>query len=163
MKIGELSRATGTNIETIRYYERIGLLPAPPRSASGYRYYDDAAAQRLRFIRRGRELGFTIGEIKTLLQLADHRHQPCREADRLAQAHLVAVETKIADLMAMREVLAQLAGCQSATAEHCRLIEALEQRRCGTEPDGAPKRSGPEERRSARVETQRKQRPGSIP
>lgn len=161
--IGALSRESGVHLETIRYYERIGLLSAPPRSASGYRCYDDAAAQRLRFIRRGRELGFGIGEIKTLLQLADHRHQPCREADRLAQAHLIEVEAKIADLIAMREVLAQLARCQSATAEHCRLIEALEQRRCGTEPDGAPKRSVPEERRSASAKTQRKQRPESIP
>ena len=133
--IGALSRESGVHLETIRYYERIGLLPAPPRSASGYRHYDDAAARRLRFIRRGRELGFGIEEIKTLLQLADHRDQPCREADRLAQAHLVEVEAKIADLMAMRDVLTQLARCQSPTAEHCRLIETLEQRRCCIVPD----------------------------
>jgi DNA-binding transcriptional MerR regulator len=133
--IGALSRESGVHLETIRYYEWIGLLPEPPRSASGYRYYDDTAAQRLRFIRRGRELGFGIEEIKALLQLADHRDQPCREADRLARAHLVEVEAKIADLMAMRDVLAQLTRCQSPTAEHCRPIEALEQRRCCMAPD----------------------------
>jgi len=134
--IGALSQDSGVHLETIRYYERIGLLPEPPRSASGYRYYDDTAAQRLRFIRRGRELGFGIAEIKTLLQLADHRNQPCREVDRLAQAHLVEVEAKIADLMAMRDVLTQLIQCQSPTVEHCQLIETLEQRRCCSSSDG---------------------------
>jgi Hg(II)-responsive transcriptional regulator len=128
--IGALSRESGVNLETIRYYERISLLPAPPRSASGYRRYDDTAVKRLRFIRRGRELGFGIEEIKTLLQLADHPENPCQEADRLAKAHLAEVETKIQDLLAMRDVLARLADCQSHKAEHCRLIETLDQRSC---------------------------------
>ncbi|HOB62766.1 MAG TPA: helix-turn-helix domain-containing protein [Candidatus Competibacteraceae bacterium] len=128
--IGVLSRESGVNLETIRYYERIGLLPHPLRSTNGYRYYDETMIKRLRFIRRGRELGFSIDEVKTLLQLADNRDQPCREADRLVQAHLVEVEAKIADLMALRDVLTQLTHCQSPTTEHCRLIETLEQRRC---------------------------------
>ncbi len=128
--IGELGRASGVNPETIRYYERTGLLAAPPRSQSGYRRYDADAAKRLRFIRRGRELGFAIEEIKTLLQLADHPEAPCREADSLARAHLAEVEARIADLCAMREVLSQIVECQSHTAEHCRLIETLDQRSC---------------------------------
>jgi DNA-binding transcriptional MerR regulator len=128
--IGEMGRESGVNPETIRYYERTGLMAVPPRSASGYRRYDDTAVKRLRFIRRGRELGFGIEEIKTLLQLADHPEHPCREADSLARAHLAAVDARIADLIAMRDVLAKLVGCQSHTAEHCRLIETLDQREC---------------------------------
>lgn len=128
--IGVLSKESGVNLETIRYYERISLLPKPPRTASGYRRYDDSAIKRLRFIRRGRELGFGINEIKTLLELANHPEQTCGEADRLARMHLAEVETKIKDLIAMRNVLTQLVACQSDTAEHCRLIETLDQRSC---------------------------------
>ncbi|MEY3755709.1 MAG: hypothetical protein RLY27_2329 [Pseudomonadota bacterium] len=128
--IGVLSKESGVNLETIRYYEKISLLPEPPRSASGYRRYDDDAIKRLRFIRRGRELGFGINEIKTLLELANHPEQTCSEADKLAQMHLTEVETKIKDLIAMREVLTKIVACQSQTAEHCRLIETLDQRSC---------------------------------
>lgn len=128
--VGVLSKESGVNAETIRYYERTGLLPKPPRSASGYRRYDETAAKRLRFIRRGREIGFGLSEIKALLHLADRPDQPCRDVDRLAQNHLTEVETKIQDLLAMREILARLAGCQSPNAKRCRLIEALDQRQC---------------------------------
>lgn len=128
--ISKLSKESGVNLETIRYYEKIGLLPKPPRTASGYRRYDESANKRLRFIRRGRELGFCINEIKTLLELADHPEQTCSEADGLARKHLTEVETKIKDLIAMRNVLTELVGCQSDTAEHCKLIETLNQRPC---------------------------------
>ncbi|TJZ76215.1 MerR family transcriptional regulator [Chitiniphilus eburneus] len=128
--IGTLGKAAGVNLETVRYYERIGLLPPAPRSEGGYRRYDGVAVKRLRFIRRGRELGFGIDEIRTLLQLADHPQQPCDAADHLAQQHLAEVEAKIADLLAMRDVLARLVGCHSTSAEHCRLLETLEQRDC---------------------------------
>ncbi|MCP8690000.1 MerR family DNA-binding protein, partial [Marinobacterium sedimentorum] len=107
--IGQLSKASGVNLETVRYYERIGLLPAPQRAANGYRRYTDAAARRLRFIRRGRELGFGIEAIRTLLQLANHPQEPCHEADQLTRAHLQDVEAKIADLQAMRQELVRLA------------------------------------------------------
>lgn len=126
--IGALGAATGVNPETIRYYERIGLLPAPPRSSSGYRRYDEEAARRLRFIRRGRDLGFTIAEITALLGLHDHPEAPCEEADALTRAHLAQVDAKIADLQALRRELARLAGCGSREARHCRVIEALEAR-----------------------------------
>ncbi|MES1988804.1 MAG: helix-turn-helix domain-containing protein, partial [Pseudomonadota bacterium] len=99
--IGALSRESGVNLETIRYYEKISLLNKPSRSVNGYRHYDESAIKRLRFVRRGRELGFGIAEIKTLLELGDHPEHPCKEADQLAQAHLAEVETKIKDLQAM--------------------------------------------------------------
>ena len=128
--IGALSRESGVNLETIRYYEKINLLNKPSRAVNGYRHYDESAIKRLRFVRRGRELGFGIAEIKTLLELADHPEHPCKEADQLAQAHLAEVETKIKDLQAMQEVLTKIVTCQSHTAEHCRLIETLDQRSC---------------------------------
>ena len=84
MKIGELSKATGTNIETIRYYERIGLLPEPARTAGNYRSYGEAHRTRLAFVRHSRELGFAIEEVRSLLDLADHPERKCSEADRIA-------------------------------------------------------------------------------
>jgi len=128
--IGALSQASGVNLETIRYYERTGLMPAPQRASNGYRRYDASAVQRLRFVRRGRELGFGIDEIRTLLQLADHPTQPCADADALAREHLTEVEAKIRDLTAVREQLLQMAACHSDNAEHCRLLEALDDRHC---------------------------------
>src|SRR5213593_3574869 len=85
--IGRLSKHTGTNIETIRYYERVGLLPAPARSPGGYRLYETDHLKRLNFIRRARTLGFSIGEVRTLLRLADERKRPCAEVRVVAEAH----------------------------------------------------------------------------
>lgn len=126
MKIGELSKATGTNIETIRYYERIGLLPAPLRSSGNYRTYAEAHRARLAFVRHSRELGFTIEQIRSLLDLADHPERDCAEADRIASRHLAEVETKLARLAALREELSRLVGrCRGGLAAECRVIEAL--------------------------------------
>ncbi len=125
--IGELSRVCGVNIETIRYYERVGLLPAPARSANGYRRYDEATAEALSFIRRGRELGFTIDELSGLLDLSRHPRRSCAAADQMVRDHLVDVETRIRDLTRMREALLELSACSSHTAEHCRLVQALSQ------------------------------------
>ncbi len=126
MKIGELSRATGTNIETIRYYERIGLLPAPARTEANYRSYGDAHRARLRFVRHSRELGFTIDEIRSLLDLSDHPERDCADADRIASAHLEQVEEKIAQLTALRDELTRIVGrCRGGLAGDCRVIEAL--------------------------------------
>ncbi|WP_148714615.1 MerR family transcriptional regulator [Chitinolyticbacter meiyuanensis] len=130
ISIGRLGKAAGVQPETIRYYERIGLLAPPARTASGYRHYDAAAVQRLRFVRRGRELGFSIEEIRTLLQLADHREQPCGQADDLVRQHLAEVAARIADLQALQAALSRLNECSSDNAEHCKLIEALEARQC---------------------------------
>jgi len=126
MKIGELSRATGTNIETIRYYERIGLLPEPARSAANYRSYGPDHRARLVFVRHSRELGFTIEEIRSLLDLSDDPTRDCTEADRIASAHLAQVEDKIAQLSLLRDELKRIVGrCRGGLAGDCRVIEAL--------------------------------------
>lgn len=126
MKIGELSRATGTNIETIRYYERIGLLPAPHRTAANYRSYGEPHRARLAFVRHSRDLGFTIEEIRSLLDLSDDPGRDCSEADRIASRHLEQVEDKIAQLTRLRDELTRIVGrCRGGIAADCRVIEAL--------------------------------------
>jgi MerR family mercuric resistance operon transcriptional regulator len=124
--IGGLSKHTGTNIETIRYYERVGLLPAPARSSGGYRLFGTDHLKRLNFIRRARALGFSIGEVRTLLRLADERERPCAEVRVVADAHLKDVRAKITDLRRMERVLkATVARCASGRRAHCPVIEAL--------------------------------------
>jgi DNA-binding transcriptional MerR regulator len=93
--IGDLARRTGTKIETIRYYERIGLLPTPARSRGNYRLYAPSHLERLSFIRRGRDLGFSLDEVRALLGLSDDRTQSCAEVDRIARLHLAEVKRKI--------------------------------------------------------------------
>jgi MerR family mercuric resistance operon transcriptional regulator len=124
--IGALSKHTGTNIETIRYYERIGLLPAPARSSGGYRLYRTEHLKRLNFVRRARALGFSIGEVRTLLRLADERERPCAEVRAVAEAHLRDVRTKIADLRRMEGVLrATIRQCAGGRRASCPVIDAL--------------------------------------
>ena len=126
MKIGELSRATGINIETIRYYERIGLLPEPDRTAANYRSYGDPHRARLTFVRHSRDLGFTIEEIRSLLDLSDDPARDCSEADRIASRHLAQVEEKIAQLTLLRDELTRIVGrCRGGVAADCRVIEVL--------------------------------------
>jgi MerR family transcriptional regulator, mercuric resistance operon regulatory protein len=126
LAIGALSQRTGCNIETIRYYERVGLLPAPARSPGGYRLYGPDHLKRLTFIRRARALGFSIDEVRKLLDLADHRRRPCAEARGVAAAHLGDVRAKIADLKVMERVLKEtVARCGEGIGSHCPLIEAL--------------------------------------
>ena len=126
MQIGDLSRQASVNIETIRYYERIGLLPEPHRTAANYRSYGDTHRARLRFVRHSRELGFTIEEIRSLLDLSDDPARDCGEADRIATAHLEQVEAKIAQLTLLRNELARIVGrCRGGLAGDCRVIEAL--------------------------------------
>jgi len=126
LPIGTLSRRTGCNVETIRYYERVRLFPAPARSPGGYRLYGTDHLKRLTFIRRARALGFSISEVRKLLDLADHRRRPCAEARGVAAAHLGDVRAKIADLKVMERVLKEtVARCGEGTGSHCPLIEAL--------------------------------------
>ena len=125
-RIGELAAAAATRVETVRYYERIGLLPAPARSAGNYRVYGPRHLERLSFVRRARDLGFQLGQVRELLDLADDRGRPCAAVDALARAHLAEVERKIADLAALRRELAGLIGqCRRGTVAECRIIEAL--------------------------------------
>src|SRR6266849_3790199 len=124
--IGDLAKRTNTNVETVRYYERVALLPTPARSAGGYRLYGIGHVKRLTFIRRARALGFSIGEVRTLLRLADERKRPCAEVRVVAEAHLADVRSKIADLRRMETVLkATVARCASGKQTHCPMIEAL--------------------------------------
>lgn len=124
--IGELAWQTDTKVETIRYYERIGLLPAPARTSGNYRAYTHSHLERLSFVRRGRDLGFSLDEVRELLRLSDDRDQSCAEVDRIARLHLTEVERKLADLRALRAELRQMIGhCQHGTIAECRIIEAL--------------------------------------
>ena len=123
--IGELSRRTGCNIETIRYYERIGLMPAPPRKGR-YRSYGGDHVARLGFVRRARELGFTLDEVRALLGLAAGRHVSCAEVRNLAASHLKDVRARIADLKRMERVLADsVRACDAGQDPGCPLVEAL--------------------------------------
>src|SRR6266851_281209 len=124
--IGGLARHTGTNVETIRYYERLGLWAAPARSAGGYRLHGTEHLKRLNCIRRARLLGFSIGEVRTLLRLADERRRPCAEVRGVAETHLADVRNKITDLRKMERVLkATVAGCAEGRRADCPVIEAL--------------------------------------
>lgn len=126
LPIGILSRRTGCNIETIRYYEKIGLLPAPSRSDGGHRLYGHGHLMRLGFVRRARELGFTLNEIRALLQLAEDRDRPCAEAREVAVVHLTDIRTKIADLQAMESVLTEtVVRCADGKTPECPLLETL--------------------------------------
>jgi Cu(I)-responsive transcriptional regulator len=126
MNIGELARAADTKSETIRYYERIGLLPAPPRTSGNYRDYSDVHVGRLTFTRRARDLGFSIEQIRALLDLADQKEQSCDAVDAIAREHLAEVKRKLADLSALRRELDALIGqCRHGTIAECRILEAL--------------------------------------
>lgn len=126
LSIGDLARATGTKVETIRYYERTGLLPPPPRTRGNYRAYGAGHLARLGFVRRARGLGFSIGQVRALLGLADQRERSCEAVDAIAREHLAEVDRKLADLAALRRELASLIGrCRRGTVAECRIIEAL--------------------------------------
>ena len=123
MKISRAAEASGCHLETIRYYERIGLLPQPDRTGSGYRVYGSADIERLRFIARGRDLGFSLEEIRSLLQLAGDEGLCCVDVDRLARSHLADIRTRLADLQRMANELERvIQGCQGgqrANAPFC--------------------------------------------
>jgi MerR family mercuric resistance operon transcriptional regulator len=126
--IGELSRRTRSNVETIRYYERIGLLPKPRREKGGrFRRYDGDDVARLRFIRRARQLGFTLDEVRALLRLAAGDDEDVRaEVRSLAAAHVAEIHAKIADLQAMERVLTDaICECDADHRPRCPLIEVL--------------------------------------
>lgn len=125
LTIGALSRITGVNIETIRYYERIGLITEPPRTAGGHRTYLPEHVERLRFVRRARELGFGIADIRTLATLALRGSSSCAEARAIATVHL-------RDVRAKRDDLAKLEKVLTDTIEQCNT------QCCGTSPPPCP-------------------------
>jgi DNA-binding transcriptional MerR regulator len=127
MTIGELSAATGCKIETIRYYEKIDLLPAPARSQGGFRLYVEEHRRRLRFIRHGRDLGLSIDAIRELLGLASDRRRSCARIDRIVHEHLIDIEVKIAGLTHLRDRLQALGSrCRGGlTVAECQVLDAL--------------------------------------
>jgi len=126
MYIGELSRRTGCNVETIRYYERARLIPRPNRTASGYRTYGEDHVRRLRFVRRCRGLGFSLDEIRGLLALADQRQRSCEAVNRIASTHLVEVHAKLAQLRPLERELARMVrACAGGQMSDCRILDAL--------------------------------------
>lgn len=126
LTIGDLAKRTNTRVETIRYYERIGLFPAPARTAGNYRSYNEEHLGRLSFIRRARNLGFPLDQVRELLGLADERDRSCDAVDVIARQHLAEVERKITALTALRDELVDVIGrCRQGTVAECRIIETL--------------------------------------
>ena len=124
MTIGRLAQAAGVHVETVRYYQRRGLVETPRRPPGGVRRYGDAAVARLRFIRRAQEIGFTLEEIRQLLRL--ERTPGCRDARTLAAAKLAAVQARIADLSRVRATLRRLVSqCDAGSARSCPIIDSL--------------------------------------
>ena len=124
--IGQAARQSGVKVPTIRYYEQIGLLPAPHRSEGNRRHYELADLRRLAFIRHARELGFEIEAIRALLTLQDDPSQPCATADRIAKARLIEVEQRIRSLTALKtELELMVEGCSHGHVSECRVIEVL--------------------------------------
>jgi DNA-binding transcriptional MerR regulator len=133
--IGELAAETGVKVPTIRYYEGVGLLPAPPRTEGNQRRYDDAALSRLRFIAHARAMGFPMDELRAMLRIAGHKDAPCEDIDALVRARLGEIEERIARLTALKgELSGMLASHQHGTVGECRVVEVLsDHEQCGHE------------------------------
>jgi MerR family transcriptional regulator, mercuric resistance operon regulatory protein len=126
LPIGAMSDRTGCNIETIRYYERIGLMPRTARSGGGHRLYDEDHVKRLGFIRRSRQLGFTLDQIRTLLGLVDGRRYTCAHVKRVTVEHLEEIRRKMVDLTKIERVLKSMAAeCDGGALPKCAVIDAL--------------------------------------
>jgi MerR family mercuric resistance operon transcriptional regulator len=124
--IGALSAETGVHIETIRYYERIGIMPAPPRTEGRQRVYGEDHLKRLTFIRRSRELGFSLDEIRALLGLAGGGALTCAEVRAMAHAHIAGIRQKVKDLKKLERVLTDLAArCHGKKVPDCPILDAL--------------------------------------
>lgn len=149
LSIGALARAAATSPETIRWYERAHLMPAPARTGGNYRVYTDAALRRLLFIRRARELGFGVEQVRALVALAEDESRDCAEVDRLSRAHLEEVERRIADLKRLRRALTRTIGnCRSGSVADCRILHVLQPEPAGT--GTSPSRRATRPRRAPR-------------
>lgn len=135
MTIGNLAKRTGVKVQTIRYYEAIGLMPPPDRTDGNQRRYDERSASTLQFIRHARDLRFEITQIRDLLTLAAYPERPCADADAIARVHLGHVERRIAILQSLRgELKRMLRRCSGERVATCRVIESLaDHAHCRTE------------------------------
>lgn len=128
--IGILARESGVNVETVRYYEKIGVMPKAARSSAGYRLYTADHLKRITFIRRGRELGFTLDELRTLLRLVDGHAYTCAEVRALTLDHVAGIRRKIADLRRLERVMTGISSrCSGKNVPDCPIIDALFQSR----------------------------------
>ncbi len=127
LTIGRLAAKTGVNLETIRYYERIGMIPRPALTKGGHRSYTEVEARRLAFIRRARELGFSLDEIRALLALAEAGQAACAEVRPIAQAHLENVRAKLADLAKLEKIFSEtVSRCSDTASPHCPVLDMLQ-------------------------------------
>ena len=127
LTIGQLSKVTSVNIETIRYYEKIGMLPVPPRTEGGRRVYGRLETRMLAFIRRARELGFSLDEIRALLRLGGPEKATCGEVKAIATRHLEDIRAKLSDLKKLERLLSKtVARCTGRAAPDCPVIEILD-------------------------------------
>jgi MerR family transcriptional regulator, mercuric resistance operon regulatory protein len=132
LTIGALSRLTGVNIETIRYYEKVKVLPRPSRTQSGRRIYSPTERRLLAFVRRSRELGFSLDEVRALLRLGGPEKASCREVRNIAARHLEDIRAKIDDLRKLEHLLAKtVAQCTGTAAPECPILDILDVQRCG--------------------------------
>lgn len=141
MKIGELAQAAATQVETVRYYEKLGLLPAPERTAGNYRLYGAAHLERLQFIRRGRSLDLSLDEVCTLLRLKDAPQDDCADVNALLDAHIAHVSARLRELRVLHAQLVALrTQCHEVRdAAHCGILAGLsEAARAPARPGGAP-------------------------
>ena len=128
MKISTVAANSGCNLETIRYYERIGLMPPPERTPNGYREYSEADVEQLRFISRGRGLGFSLQEIRSLLRLAQDPGLSCSEVDQLARKHLDDILVRLKDLQRMAHELERtIDHCKKGQRSECTILDSLRQ------------------------------------
>ena len=137
LTIGVLAKKTGTKVQTIRYYEQVGLMPEPGRTTGGQRRYGDSELDRLAFIRHARQLGFGLDAIRELLDLSDHPDRPCAEADAIARRQLRQVEQRLARLDALKTELERMIHeCSGGRTADCRVLTVLrDHSECLTEHD----------------------------
>lgn len=124
--IGQLAKLAGTKVQTIRYYEQKQLLDEPIRTEGGQRRYSQTALDRLTFIRHGRELGFSLGDIRELLSLSGDAERSCAQVDAIAKQHLELVNSRLKRLKSLQgELKRMISSCQNGKVENCRVIEVL--------------------------------------